>query len=331
MNPSHTSRLSRSLILAVLLLVLVWGGVAFLWWQRQAVYDWWRLRGYEPPTEIVALADNTTMNDDARRLFYVYQPQIESADQFNNHCRLDNEFTIVLGCYVSNEGIYLFRVDDERLEGIVEVTAAHELLHAAYNRLSDSERAEVDRWTAAAYEQVENQRILNTIAEYERHDASSVSNELHSILGSEVRDLPPELETYYKRYFTDRSRVVAFAEDYERAFEDRKQRIDTMADDLQRRRDEISQRNATLEQRGRDLQTEFDRLNRERDGLDPAQFQQQAQAYNTAVQSYNLEVAAVSRLIDAYNGLLDDYEALVVERQGLFKSIDSRPQTIESS
>ena len=327
----YPRRLTKSFILALILLVLVWGSVGFLWWQRQAVYDWWRLRGYEAPAEIIELADNTSMNDDARRLFYVYHPRIEDADQFNNHCRKENEFTIVLGCYVSNDGIYLFRVDDERLDGIVEVTAAHELLHAAYDRLSDDERAAVDKLTADTAKNLKNERLKSTIAEYQANDPSSVPNELHSILGSEVRDLPAGLEKHYKQYFTDRSKIVAYAEDYERAFAARKQQIESLAADLERRRAEIERRNAALTRESAALQTEFQRLNQERNSLSAQEFQSQANAYNADVQTYNSEVAAVSGLIDTYNDLLENYEALVVERQGLFEAIDSRPQAIQES
>src|SRR5688500_6829178 len=99
-------RRSTSLILSLAFVAVAW--LAFL--QRQAIYDWWRLRGYTPPARISALADQTTMNASTRRLFYVYHPELDDAATFNNHCREKSEQTIVLGCYVSNRGIYLFDV-----------------------------------------------------------------------------------------------------------------------------------------------------------------------------------------------------------------------------
>lgn len=51
--------------------------------------------------------------------------------------------------------------------------------------------------TAAAYEKLDNTRIKNVIGLYRKANAN-VSNELHSILGTEVRNLPSDLEAYYK-------------------------------------------------------------------------------------------------------------------------------------
>ena len=35
---------------------------------------------------------------------------------------------------------YIYNVNDERLNGLKEVTAAHEMLHAAYERLPESDK-----------------------------------------------------------------------------------------------------------------------------------------------------------------------------------------------
>ena len=65
----------------------------------------------------------------------------------------------MLGCYILNKGIYVYDITDDRLAGVRQVTTAHEMLHAAYDRLSVKERAQVDAMTAAAYEKLDNIRI----------------------------------------------------------------------------------------------------------------------------------------------------------------------------
>ena len=112
---------------------------ALAWFMRQDIYDWYRLRGYQAPSQVAKLATETTMNSDSRRLFYVYRPQLNDRVAFNQNCTHDEQ-TIVLGCYVSNVGIYLFDIHDPRLEGVEQVTAAHELLHAAYDRLNKKKK-----------------------------------------------------------------------------------------------------------------------------------------------------------------------------------------------
>ncbi len=111
----------------------------------QALSDWWQLRGYSPPATVTSLAAQDTMTSYATHVFYVNRPDIESnASQFRNECQ-ETEKTIVLGCYHSNqEGIFVYNVQDSRLAGVEQVTAAHEMLHAAYDRLSSKDRNYVD-------------------------------------------------------------------------------------------------------------------------------------------------------------------------------------------
>jgi len=307
--------------------VLVWGFVAFLFFQRQAIYDWWRLRDYTAPSDVVALADQTTMKDSARRVFYVYHPAIEPRETFNQHCR-DGEFTIVLGCYAQGRGIYIFRVDDPRLDGIEEVTAAHEFLHAAYDRLSKDERKKVDTMTAEAYANIASQRIKDTVEEYRKHDASVVPNELHSILGTEVEDLPAELEKYYARYFTNRKQIVKFSKAYESAFTDRKNQAKVYENRLNALKDQIESANKDLEAEHSRLEEEVNNLQASRNGADPDSFNNRIDAYNADVNAYNRRVSQVQDMVDTYNQLYEKYKELIVEQQDLFKAIDSRPQQI---
>jgi len=179
--------------LLYLLIPVVLAGVLF--WQRMALFDAWRLRNYTPPTDIVALADSTTMEDNARRLFYVYHPAVLDKTLFNMYCR-DDEHSIVLGCYRSGKGIYIYGVEDPRLNGIKEVTAAHELLHAAYERLNTKDKAYVDKLTNQTLAGITDERILSTVELYKDKDAETLNNELHSILGTGVRTLPAELEAH---------------------------------------------------------------------------------------------------------------------------------------
>src|SRR5688572_22638764 len=124
----------RRLWRGILPLFVIIGLGIFGWTQRFDIYDWARLRNYDPPAKIVKLADDTNMTDTGRRLFYVNYPEVNDRNTFSEHCDFGEE-SIVLGCYVSGQGIFLFSVDDPRLKGIVQVTAAHEMLHAAYERL----------------------------------------------------------------------------------------------------------------------------------------------------------------------------------------------------
>jgi hypothetical protein len=119
----------RSLFLLVLWLALL-GATAY---NRQNIIDWWRLWNYQAPAAIAQLATQDTMTAYARRIFYVNNAALDSKTVFSKQCPNNGgEQTIVLGCYHSNQaGIFLLGVTDPRLNGVEQVTAAHEMLHVA--------------------------------------------------------------------------------------------------------------------------------------------------------------------------------------------------------
>src|SRR5688500_2058841 len=138
-------RLFRRLWPYLLLVVLI-AVNAVVWVQRDALADWWRLRDYAPVQDITALVEDTTMTDYAEHLFFVNHPSLENKQAFNEHCADHGEETAVLGCYHGDRrGIYLYAVDDARLEGVRQVTAAHEMLHQAYDRLSGADRKRISK------------------------------------------------------------------------------------------------------------------------------------------------------------------------------------------
>lgn len=298
-------------------------------WQRQAIFDWWQLRGYTPSAEIVRLADNTTMTDAGRHLFYVYHAELQDKEAFNQSCQF-SEHSIVLGCYVGGRGIYIYNVTDERLNGIEEVTAAHEVLHAAYDRLSSKERARIDGLTEAVLQSLTNQRIKDSVEAYRKRDPSVVPNELHSIIATEVRDLPAELEAYYVRYFKDRKTIVSYSEKYEQVFTQRKARAAELVRQIESLRAQIDAKNAELAERRARLEAEYRALESQRTTAEPESFNARVRAYNASVRAYNAAVQESYVLIDRHNALVAEYNQVVIEEKELIKAIDSRPATIES-
>jgi hypothetical protein len=318
-------RRSIRLVVSLALLAALWAAYV----ERQSLYDWWRLRGYTPPATISVLADRTTMNDGTRRLFYVYHPELDDAATFNAHCRENSEQTIVLGCYISLRGIYLFDVQDKRLDGVLEVTAAHETLHAAYDRLSASEKKRIDNLLNQAYVNINDERIRANVESY-RQQGADVTNELHSILGTEVRNLPAELEQYYGRYFTDRAKIVSYSEQYEQAFIERRKQIE--AYDVQ-----LSALEQQIDANEQRLDSQEANLEEQRRQLDALLAARQYEQYNAAVPGFNAQVraynnlsAATQQLIDTYNATLTKYNAVVLEERGLYQAIDSRPTMLQT-
>lgn len=289
----------------------------------QALIDWWKLRDYVPDQTIVALADATSMTDRGRHLFYVYDPVLLDKENFQDRCTV-GESTIVLGCYISNDRIYLYDVSDERLEGIEEVTAAHEMLHAAYDRLSLSERERIDRLTQEAFERITDERIRENVRSYEQRDPSIVPNELHSILGTEVKDLPNELELYYAEYFIDRQVVVEFAASYSDEFQKRENQIKIYDTQLTELNGQITRLQAELNVQNNQLQQDRATLEAIAQEGNPSVYNQRVNSYNIKVENYNRGVRQVKEIIDKYNAVVIERNNIAVEERELVEAIDTR-------
>lgn len=323
MQPAPKRHVGR-LIFSILFLVIV----LLAAWQRYFIYDQIRLWDYQPPAAVRQLADESTMLPSTRRTFYAYHPLIEDKDSFATHCT-SNEKTIVLGCYLSNKGIYLYAVTDSRLHGEMEVTAAHEVLHAEYDRLNPFEKKKIDAMVSAAYSKVTDKRIQGNIQAY-RDANANIPDELHSILATEVRDLPSDLETYYKRYFSNRLAIVTFSEQYEKEFSSRREQL--AADDakLKEMKVQVDAQTSQLKQQAASISSNYKKLVALRDSGRVEEYNSGVSSYNQSIVSYNVQVRALQALIAQYNDLVASRNAISLEETQLMKAIDSRPTTLQS-
>jgi len=321
------SRKTRSILVSLSISVLVILGVFFYW---RDIYDWWRLRSYTPSAEVERIVKKTDMTNDAKKYFYVAHPQITNQSTFNEKCRQGNlqEFSIILGCYISYDGIYVYRVDDKRLDGVIEVTSAHEMLHAAYERLGSSEKHEVNEMLASAYKKITDTRIKETIEQYRKNDPDSVLNELHSILATEVDNLPEGMEIYYKKYFNNRSVIVGISKDYEKEFSSRRGSAEQIQKQLEWLKNKIDEKQSNLQSQQASLQAEKRQMDQLLASGQTTQYNQMVEGFNNSVEQYNELVQEVRTMIDRYNQLVEQYQKLSTELNNLYESIDSRPSKL---
>jgi hypothetical protein len=323
-NRSKQTGISRvsTLIILVLWLLVVGGLVA----NRQNLYDWWQLRNYEPSTVVSQIASQTAMNDYGRKIFYVNHPAIVDKVDFQAACpEADTEHTIVLGCYHGGQaGIFLFDVTDERLNGVEQVTAAHEMLHGAYDRLSSKERARVNAMLQKYYnEELHDERILKTIDAYKKTEPTEIVNEMHSIFATEIRNLPTELEAYYKRYFSDRSQVALLAEQYQQEFTSRQQAVVSADARLSQLKNEIDGLQAELKTRQTQIETQQANLVALRKEGNITAYNAGVAPYNALIATYNNGVARLQSLISDYNKLVASRNAIALEQEQLVKNLSS--------
>lgn len=300
-----------------------------IWLNRYNVYDWLRLRNYSANPEIAAFVSTTSMNKYGQRLFYVNDPQLSDRDTFNQECKT-TEQTIVLGCY-DGRNIYIFNVNDKHIDGVEEVTAAHEMLHAAYQRLSSAEKKRVNALLEVAYRRVNDPKLNETIASYQKTEPGQQDNELHSILGTEYANLGPELEEYYKKYFTDRAKVVALATAYKQVFQDMETQVAKYDADLSLRKAEITRRETSLESQARQIDAARLQMDTLLKQGETRSYNSMVASFNESVNRYNSEVNQLKKLIDEYNSLVEARNSIAVEQQNLAQSIDSRVDAIKNN
>lgn len=265
-----------------------------------------------------ALADRTTMTVAGRDLFARSLPELVPLAEMSRRCPIPEE-TGVLGCY-RDRRIVILDLSDPRLDGMEEATAAHELLHAVWDRLPDDERDRLGAELRALYDNSTDPALREKVEAYRRRDPDVVDTELHSILGTEVAVLSGPLEEHYREWFTDRAAVVLLAAAAQGSFDRLEAQIATLdatldalgdeiaaaEDDLERSRDDLAARSRDLE-----ILRDAGRIDEYNAGVDP---------FNAAVERHNAAVATQRSRVERYNGTVAvrnalgaDYDELVEE------------------
>lgn len=309
----------------VVLLVCI-AAAAALFFNRQFVVDQLNVWQYQPSGDIAALAQRATMSESGKFYFYASHPAIEEAEKFNQECTKQEESTAILGCY-NGRNIFIYNVTDAKLDGIKEVTAAHEMLHVVYERLSASEKINVNTLLEAEYEKIKNDvDFAERMAFYARTEPGERANELHSIIGTEVATISPELETYYKKYFTNRAAVVALHEKYASVFLALQKQGEALAAQLDSLEAKIEAQSVSYNTSTAQLNADIAAFNaKAANGGFTSQSQFQAERNALLARARQLESmrGAINADIATYNRLRDELQAVSSQSEALNRSINS--------
>lgn len=227
---------------------------------RQWLHDWYQVSQYQASPQIEDIAAKTTMTERGKFIFFATHPEVNAADTFNTNCQRKEQSNMILGCY-TNDRIYVYRVENAQLSGVEDVTGAHEMLHAAWQRLDERERERVSTLLESAYARVRTPELEQRMGYYEKAEPGERINELHSILGTEFHDLGAELEDYYSQYFSSRSSIVTLHDSYKALFDE-------------------------LDKKSSELKTRID---------------QEAAALNKEIETYNADITALNNAVRAHN------------------------------
>lgn len=184
---------------------------------------------FTPIAKVEELVNGLKLTGRAKNILYASSPQLKDKVAFNGICGHDGDpDAYIAGCYYEINGneyidIYNSGADATSLQNAYynydnskKVTLAHEMLHAAYKRLSNQDKD----WIEVELNKVfsSNKEIRDELGYYpeaEKYD------ELYVRAATEIYSLPNNLEEHYKIYFKDRKMIA-------KMYQDSKQQIDEM-------------------------------------------------------------------------------------------------------
>ena len=309
------------LVVAVLALVTILN--------RERIYDFYRGQTYQPSSEMVRIRADLNLTDKGTFLFNAAQPELNEAAEFNSYCRNGESEIAVLGCYRSGN-IYVYNITDNNLNGIRELTTAHELLHANWARMSEAEKVKLTEPLTRVFEA--NQEMLEE--EINSYDISEKQEELYVRAGTEVANLPEVLEKHYAEIFKDQDAVVAYYDSYIEVFRALKAEMDSLKVELNEINETIEQKMAEYERRVSQLSADIVSFNScaEVAGCFKAEEEFNLRRESLIDEQEALEVMynEINELIDAYNAKVEIYNADVSQSERLNTIINSssKPQEV---
>lgn len=292
---------------------------------RQYVTDQVSVWAYTAPPEVEAIDERIAFTDKGTFYFYASRPEVADAESFNQNCPRRETGSPILGCY-SLRQIYIYNITNDELDGIEEITAAHEMLHAVWERLGTGEQERIGALLEKAYRAVGDDALKERIDYYSRTQPGEFHNELHSILGTEIPELGDELEAYYSQYFDDRQIVLGLHSQYSEVFRS----LEVVSESLLAQLAELGasieslteQYSVDSAQLSSDIQAFNQRAeNNQFDSI--AQFNRERSALIARTTQLNSKRTEINADIATYNGYYQSYQDVASRIEFLNKSIDS--------
>ena len=320
------SQHKKPILITVFVLILVGLGV-FAALNYQFIADIFSSLGYQPEGGMANIKTSLDLNGTGERIFYASRPSLEAREKFNEDCNSHEAGTSVLGCY-TNRTIYVYDINSDELKGVKESTTAHELLHAAWARLSDGEKNRLGEFLNKIYADEKYHELLDTdLKNYEEKDRL---DELHSRIGTEIKSLPDELEKHYAEYFKDQDKIVGFYDSYVKPFNELKAEIEALSKAITDLRNSINSKSTEYENRANSLNLEISEFNSCANTLNC--FSSQSAFYGrrgelvAEQEAINALYAETDALIKDYNAKVAEYNANILKNQSLENLINSNKE-----
>lgn len=289
---------------------------------RVVVADFVRGIFYQPSAEEIAIRENLKLTNKGLRIFNASYPSLNSKDDFNENCVSYDESVYVLGCYTGKQ-IYVYNIANSDLEGIRELTMAHELLHAVYERMPSDEKNRINQLLEGVYN--DNKELLG--AELSSYSDADKYDELHARIGTEIADLPGELEKHYAEIFRDRDLVAAYYDSYITPFRELEAKREKLKAELETLEGEIMSKTSEYETRVEAHNAEVKEFNicADMPGCFKSNYEFQRRRRVLVSENEELVVlrAEVGDLTNYYNEKVEEYNQNVLKNQELQNLVNS--------
>lgn len=228
-NGQKQYRRSWLIYLALVLVCVACWGV-----RQWPVRDWWNGLWYQAGDQVAVIVESLDLTDTGRRILAATHPAVELRDDFNTHCDSHRVEISLLGCYTSGR-IYVYEIIQSELVDSNKVTMAHELLHAAWERMNSRDHQNI----VDLLEQVKTKNSAWFDEELALYSDSDKIEEAWARAGTKLADLPDELEAYYGKYFNNRQTIVSYYEHYQAPFLALREKNEILYNEIIATRDEV--------------------------------------------------------------------------------------------
>ena len=337
----RAARIGRALLVALAAVSIVaqsavLAGAGWAAANPRLVGDAITVHRFEPSPAVAGYIDRAAMSERGAFVFLASKPELVPAERFDLYCSRDEPGIGVLGCFTfADARIFIYDITNPELADFEVVVAAHEMLHAAWDRLSADEKAALEEPLESTFAGLgPDHELVDRIASYEAFDPRSRVPELYAILGTEIAELPDELEQHYAEYFDDRRVVVGLWQGIDAIFVELEAELQRLGSELEALVVQIEADQQQAELVAAQLEADIAAFNARADRpggyTSQSAFQRDRDALIARQADLNARIDATNALIDTYNALLEEFTALNEQAAALNRDLNIDPQPIDS-
>lgn len=313
--------------IVIAILAVIVGAEAFIYFGGT---DYFKASAYSPSSEMSDIMGKLNLTDYGTRVLKAVHPSLDTQDEFNSSCGSHDSNIYVLGCYLTaKDEVHLYNIGSKDLEGVKESTAAHELLHAVWNRLPVWDRRNLESELKTAYDQLPESSDIRTSMSLYSDD--NFYDELHSRLGTEMKSLPENLEKHYSTIFKNQDEVVAYYDEYSGTFKEIEAKLGALQVKIKSEKSSIEAESTNLDKEASDLNSKIEDYNkRVSSGNYTSEASARTEGDNLKTETENLskKYDALNEKIKSYNDLIDDYNSSVVRSNELMDEMNSNTKKV---